>query len=75
MGDYLVVGVHSDSMHTFFLMSTYNDVIILAAVTSNKGPPVMTDKERYKMVRAVKWVDEVKLININLNTYFNSINN
>ncbi|XP_065838995.1 ethanolamine-phosphate cytidylyltransferase-like [Oscarella lobularis] len=42
MGDYLVVGVHSDT-----------------AVTSNKGPPVMTDKERYKMVRAVKWVDEV----------------
>eukprot|EP00118_Oscarella_pearsei_P008898 m.48167 g.48167 ORF g.48167 m.48167 type:complete len:393 (+) comp33854_c0_seq26:74-1252(+) len=42
MGDYLVVGVHSDD-----------------EVKKNKGPPVMTDRERYRMVRAVKWVDEV----------------
>lgn len=42
MGDYLLVGVHSD-----------------AEVTEHKGPPVFTEQERYKMVRAIKWVDEV----------------
>ncbi|XP_043241076.1 ethanolamine-phosphate cytidylyltransferase-like [Amphibalanus amphitrite] len=42
MGDYLMVGVHSD-----------------AEVTEHKGPPVFTEEERYKMVRAIKWVDEV----------------
>ncbi|XP_064406570.1 ethanolamine-phosphate cytidylyltransferase-like isoform X2 [Halichondria panicea] len=42
LGDYLVVGVHSD-----------------AEITKNKGPPVMKEQERYKLVRAIKWVDEV----------------
>jgi len=42
LGDYLVVGVHSD-----------------AEILKNKGPPVMTEKERYEAVRACKWVDEV----------------
>ena len=42
MGDYLIVGVHSDE-----------------EVQRNKGPPVLTEQERYKMVRSVKWVDEV----------------
>ncbi|XP_064599915.1 ethanolamine-phosphate cytidylyltransferase-like [Liolophura sinensis] len=42
MGDYLIVGVHSDE-----------------EVAKHKGPPVFTDKERYEMVRAIKWVDEV----------------
>ena len=42
LGDYLVVGVHSD-----------------AEVTKHKGTPVMNEKDRYKMVRAIKWVDEV----------------
>ncbi|GIY90459.1 ethanolamine-phosphate cytidylyltransferase [Caerostris extrusa] len=40
MGDYLIVGVHTDE-----------------EITKHKGPP--TEQERYKMVRAVKWVDEV----------------
>ncbi|CAI8034574.1 Ethanolamine-phosphate cytidylyltransferase [Geodia barretti] len=30
-----------------------------AEIKRNKGPPVMNEKERYKMVRAIKWVDEV----------------
>lgn len=30
-----------------------------AEVTKHKGPPVYTEEERYKMVRAIKWVDEV----------------
>lgn len=42
MGDYLIVGVHTDE-----------------EITKHKGPPVFTQEERYKMVRAVKWVDEV----------------
>ncbi|XP_050546699.1 ethanolamine-phosphate cytidylyltransferase [Daktulosphaira vitifoliae] len=28
-------------------------------ISKHKGPPVFTEKERYKMVRAIKWVDEV----------------
>nr|XP_002742026.1 PREDICTED: ethanolamine-phosphate cytidylyltransferase-like [Saccoglossus kowalevskii] len=42
LGDYLMVGVHSDE-----------------EVTRHKGPPVMNEQERYRMVRAIKWVDEV----------------
>ncbi|XP_077590829.1 ethanolamine-phosphate cytidylyltransferase-like [Stigmatopora nigra] len=42
MGDYLIVGVHTDS-----------------EISRHKGPPVFTQEERYKMVRAIKWVDEV----------------
>ncbi|XP_056017118.1 ethanolamine-phosphate cytidylyltransferase-like [Ostrea edulis] len=42
MGDYLIVGVHSDE-----------------EISKHKGPPVYNEKERYKMVRAIKWVDEV----------------
>jgi ethanolamine-phosphate cytidylyltransferase len=30
-----------------------------AEIARNKGPPVMTEAERYAMVRACKWVDEV----------------
>ncbi|RZF48207.1 hypothetical protein LSTR_LSTR006174 [Laodelphax striatellus] len=28
-------------------------------ITRHKGPPVFTEQERYKMVRGIKWVDEV----------------
>ncbi|KAI7791177.1 ethanolamine-phosphate cytidylyltransferase [Triplophysa rosa] len=42
MGDYLVVGVHTDE-----------------EVAKHKGPPVFTQAERYKMIRAIKWVDEI----------------
>lgn len=28
-------------------------------ITKHKGPPVFTEEERYKMVRSIKWVDEV----------------
>ncbi|CAO1300742.1 unnamed protein product [Diamesa serratosioi] len=28
-------------------------------ITRNKGPPVFTQEERYKMVKGIKWVDEV----------------
>lgn len=42
MGDFLVVGVHSDE-----------------EIRKHKGPPVMTEQERYAMVAACKWVDVV----------------
>jgi len=42
MGEYLVVGVHSDE-----------------EILKHKGPPVYNEQERYKMVRGIKWVDEV----------------
>ncbi len=42
LGDYLIVGVHSDE-----------------EITKHKGPPVFNEEERYKMVKAIKWVDEV----------------
>ena len=28
-------------------------------ITKHKGPPVFNETERYRMVRAIKWVDEV----------------
>lgn len=30
-----------------------------AEIEQHKGPPVFNEEERYKMVRAIKWVDEV----------------
>jgi len=30
-----------------------------AEIAMHKGPPVFTEQERYRMVRAIKWVDEV----------------
>ena len=35
------------------------NVLISADILQHKGPPVMNEQERYKMVRAIKWVDEV----------------
>ena len=29
-------------------------------ITMHKGPPVFCQEERYRMVRAIKWVDEVR---------------
>ncbi|PAA62558.1 hypothetical protein BOX15_Mlig001077g2 [Macrostomum lignano] len=39
---------------TYLLVSTSDEEI-----EHHKGPPVFTSAERYKMVRAIKWVDEV----------------
>ena len=30
-------------------------------ITMHKGPPVFCEEERYRMVRAIKWVDEVRV--------------
>jgi hypothetical protein len=34
-------------------------LVYLEEITKHKGPPVFTEQERYKMVRAIKWVDQV----------------
>lgn len=31
----------------------------LEEISKHKGPPVFTQEERYRMVQAIKWVDEV----------------
>ena len=33
--------------------------LALAEIAKHKGPPVFTQEERYRMVQAIKWVDEV----------------
>lgn len=50
----------------FFKFFKYQNVCVLCVVScgqgeiaKHKGPPVFTQEERYKMVRAIKWVDEV----------------
>jgi ethanolamine-phosphate cytidylyltransferase len=60
MGTYLIVGVHSDGLYLIFKIYKFlsND-FYLEEITKHKGPPVFTEQERYKMVRAIKWVDQV----------------
>lgn len=33
--------------------------VVQGEIAKHKGPPVFTQEERYKMVRAIKWVDEI----------------
>ncbi|KAL5019288.1 hypothetical protein ScPMuIL_005010 [Solemya velum] len=42
-------------MGNYLLVGVHSD----AEVSKHKGPPVFTQEERYRMVRAIKWVDEV----------------
>ncbi|XP_066155003.1 ethanolamine-phosphate cytidylyltransferase isoform X1 [Euwallacea fornicatus] len=39
----------------YLVVGVHND----AEITKHKGPPVFTEQDRYKMVRGIKWVDEV----------------
>ncbi|XP_022670946.1 ethanolamine-phosphate cytidylyltransferase-like isoform X6 [Varroa destructor] len=43
------------AMGDYLIVGVHTDEEIIA----HKGPPVFTEQERYKMVRAIKWVDEV----------------
>lgn len=43
------------AMGDYLIVGIHND----EEVTKHKGPPVYTEQERYKMVRGIKWVDEV----------------
>lgn len=40
-------------------VSSLPSVLALEEISKHKGPPVFTQQERYKMVQAIKWVDEV----------------
>jgi len=33
--------------------------VYVAEIAKHKGPPVFTEQERYNIVRAIKWVDQV----------------
>lgn len=59
-------GARFDSGSHLFLLVLASGLIlqILLFLTSeeiskHKGPPVFTQEERYKMVKAIKWVDEI----------------
>ena len=39
----------------YLIVGVHND----AEIARHKGPPVFNEQERYRMVRAIKWVDEV----------------
>uniref|UniRef100_A0A3Q3QAD8 ethanolamine-phosphate cytidylyltransferase n=1 Tax=Monopterus albus TaxID=43700 RepID=A0A3Q3QAD8_MONAL len=43
------------AMGDYLIVGVHTD----AEIAKHKGPPVFTQEERYKMVRAIKWVDEV----------------
>lgn len=42
-------------MGNYLVVGVHNDYDI----TLHKGPPVFNQYERYRMVRGIKWVDEV----------------
>ncbi|XP_029307374.1 ethanolamine-phosphate cytidylyltransferase isoform X1 [Cottoperca gobio] len=43
------------AMGEYLIVGVHTD----AEISKHKGPPVFTQEERYKMVRAIKWVDEM----------------
>lgn len=48
--------------------------LLIEEISKHKGPPVFNEQERYKMVRAIKWVDQVCqfnsfLLNVFLNIF------
>jgi len=45
----------SKQMGDYLIVGVHTD----EEIAVHKGPPVFTQEERYKMVRAIKWVDEV----------------
>jgi len=47
----------SDDLNYFHCDTVF--FLCAAEISKHKGPPVFSEKERYKMVRAIKWVDEV----------------
>ena len=43
------------AMGDYLIVGVHTD----AEIAQNKGPPVFNQEERYRMVRAIKWVDEI----------------
>ena len=58
MGDYLIVGGHTDEEITKHKVTSPPPSPDCLTVLF-QGPPVFNEEERYRMVRAIKWVDEV----------------
>uniref|UniRef100_A0AAY4BYX4 ethanolamine-phosphate cytidylyltransferase n=1 Tax=Denticeps clupeoides TaxID=299321 RepID=A0AAY4BYX4_9TELE len=50
--------VHYGTLQSAETGEGYGDYLIVG-ISKHKGPPVFTQQERYKMVRAIKWVDEL----------------
>ncbi|KAJ2943729.1 hypothetical protein O0L34_g16843 [Tuta absoluta] len=56
--------VHFGHANSLRQAKALGDVLIVGVhtdeeIAKHKGPPVFTQEERYKMVRAIKWVDQV----------------
>ena len=52
-------------MRARFKAALLGDVLVAgvhrdAEIAANKGPPGFTEQERYRLVAAIKWVDEVR---------------
>lgn len=66
MGDKLIVGVHTDGKYLVKHFQPKFPIsfgfLIVEEITKHKGPPVFTQEERYQMIRAIKWVDEVRFL-------------
>jgi ethanolamine-phosphate cytidylyltransferase len=62
MGTRLVVGVSrliSDIFGKANMDLLFVQVHTDEEISRHKGPPVFNEQERYRMVRGIKWVDEV----------------
>ena len=55
-------------MMEFLFIYLYTEEIAM-----HKGPPVFNQEERYKMVRAIKWVDEVSITKLIVFYYDNVV--
>lgn len=56
--------VHFGHANSLRQAKALGDILVVGIHTDeeilkHKGPPVFTQEERYKMVRAIKWVDQV----------------
>lgn len=64
MAEVKLGGIKQEMCAFFCLFSKHHNVEICVfcrqgEIAKHKGPPVFTQEERYKMVRAIKWVDEI----------------
>lgn len=50
---------HAMSRQSRRLLCLFHFDCAQGEIAKHKGPPVFTQEERYKMVHAIKWVDEV----------------
>uniref|UniRef100_A0A0A9VZW4 ethanolamine-phosphate cytidylyltransferase n=1 Tax=Lygus hesperus TaxID=30085 RepID=A0A0A9VZW4_LYGHE len=56
--------VHFGHANSLRQAKALGDILVVgihsdAEIAKHKGPPVFTEEERYKMIRGIKWVDEV----------------